>query len=259
MKVPTLVIGDIHRHTDRLEALLIQEGCLDPDGSLLERRKGLDEVKIIMLGDIAHCGQESTQSEDDFAWEAALAWTDQILWGNHDRAMIDPSHEFFGYRKPDMVTVHRIRAAQHEGRVSLASDSHGWLLTHAGLSPGWLQYIPEEYTHSAKEMASWLNSIDEQPPLQPKNPTAILHSAVRDGIGHSRGGTFSEGGILWRDWREPLWMGLDQICGHTSDDQVRRREDSWCLDIGNASNGRLAGIWLPEQRVVEIDLGFSMP
>src|SRR6266705_3243382 len=88
----TFIIGDIHGHLDRIEALLKQEGLLDDKGNRLR-----PEVELVHLGDLCHLGHE-TINQDRETLEKAPAWFDVILWGNHDRAIISQYHNFGGYR-----------------------------------------------------------------------------------------------------------------------------------------------------------------
>ena len=83
--------------------------------------------------------------------------------------------------------------------------------------------------------------------------------AIRDAISYTRGGRSSHGGILWRDCSESLYKPIRQVFGHSAKDKVRTYQasgkgDSFCVDVGTQFNGRLAAIWLPEERVVEVKL-----
>ena len=61
------------------------------------------------------------------------------------------------------------------------------------------------------------------------------------------------GGILWRDAeREDLWVGVPQIFGHTRGDIRMYGNRSVCVDVGSHNDGNLAGIWLPERKVVAV-------
>jgi hypothetical protein len=89
---PTLVIGDVHGHDDRLEALLLQEGLIDSDGRRLRTN-----CRIIQLGDLGHYGWNGDEDGDRRCWAYARRWINVVLWGNHDRATVDAGHAFSGY------------------------------------------------------------------------------------------------------------------------------------------------------------------
>lgn len=245
---PALVIGDCHGHLDRLEVLLLQEGILRlcPDSGIIRDNH---DVEVIQLGDLGHFGD--TQAKDRAIWEQAIKWLDVILWGNHDRAIIDGRHFFMGYQKPFPETLEIVNNAKKRGQLRLAHESHGFLLTHAGLHAS---YKYNDAPHkSASEIANWLNERDQE---DSQNEDFI---AIRDAISHSRGGRSRSGGILWRDASEALYKPIRQIFGHSAADKVRRYQakgigDSFCVDVGQQFNGRLAAIWLPEEKIVEVHL-----
>jgi Calcineurin-like phosphoesterase len=248
-KKRTLVIGDCHGHLDRLEALLKQEGILDdcPDSGVIRRSR---DVEVVQLGDLGHYGAD-TQARDRAILTHAPDWLDVLLWGNHDRAVIDGRHFFGGYQKPFPETVEAINALSKKGQLKLAHEAHGFLLTHAGLHAS---YAHNRAPHGdAAEIAAWLNSHDEED----SQDDDFL--AIRDAISMSRGGRSTSGGILWRDASESLYKPVRQVFGHSSKEKVRTYQtgktgDSFCVDVGNQFNGRLAAIWLPEETVVEVKL-----
>jgi hypothetical protein len=136
------------------------------------------------------------------------------------------------------------------------------------------QNVPDIYKTDPVAFADWINGIED--------PDAISHpeqEAVRDCIGKKRGGRVPHGGILWRDISEKLFDGFPQVFGHSADwkeHQVRYCSRAWhtrdpehyaehheglasyCVDIGgkgdNPGDNCLAGVWLPEGRVVRVDL-----
>lgn len=249
MAMRTLVIGDCHHHRDRLQALLLQEGVLDecPDSGVFRRNK---DVEVVQLGDLGHFG--ATQGEDRAMWETAPNWLDVILWGNHDRAVIDGRHYFGGYQKAFPETVEIVEACAKSGQLRLAHEAHGFLLTHAGLHSKY-KYNKAPQGNAA-EIAAWLNER-EQEDSQDED-----FLAIRDAISYTRGGRSNHGGILWRDASESLYNPVRQVFGHSAKDKVRSYQskgigDSYCVDVGNQFNGRLAAIWLPEETIVEVNLG----
>jgi hypothetical protein len=245
----TLVIGDCHGHRDRLVALLKQEGILEecPDSGIVRRTH---DVEVVQLGDLGHFG--ATQAKDRAIWESGLKWLDVILWGNHDRAVVDNSAHFFvGYQEPFPETVELLKEAAKSGQLRLAHEAHGFLLTHAGLHSVYKYNKAPQGT--AAEIATWLNDREREG-SQDKDFVAI-----RDAVSATRGGRSTHGGILWRDCSESLHKPVRQVFGHSSKEKVRKYEskgmgDSFCVDVGNQFNGRLAAIWLPDETIVEVKL-----
>lgn len=245
----TLCIGDCHGHLDRLEALLVQEDIIHEcaDSGLIRHNR---DVEVVQLGDLGHYGAD-TQARDRSIWMAAPHWLDTILWGNHDRACWDGRHFFMGYTKPFPETLDAIKACVKEGKVRLADEAHGFLLTHAGLHASYkYNKAPQA---SAAETAAWLQYHEDEDGQDED------FLAIRDAISTSRGGRSNYGGILWRDASESLHKPYRQVFGHSSKDKVRTYQtgktgSSYCVDVGNQFNGRLAAIWLPDETIVEVKL-----
>jgi hypothetical protein len=262
MSKSTLVIGDCHGHLDRLEALLLQEGLLlnDPDEGTVRIDK---DAEVVQLGDLGHYGVD-TKTRDKRIWQYAAPWLDVILWGNHDHAVIDGRHFFQGYARPgnepdaQPQTEKYIDAEIITGKLRLAHEAHGFLLTHAGLHASFKHNkVPDEFKTDKTALVAWLNEVDQWSSNEPP-PYALEHEAIRDNIATSRGGRATAGGILWRDANESHYHDFRQVFGHSSRDEVRKYQTpdgySYCIDVGNQFNGRLAGMWLPEERVVEVKL-----
>lgn len=245
MNDDVFIIADTHGHTNRLKALLKQEGLINDDDFRID-----DGVETIQLGDLGHYGSE-TKARDREIWELAPQWIDTFLWGNHDRAVVDGRHYFNGYQTPFPETVESIRKAITEGRLRLAHEAHGFLLTHAGLHAAYkYNKAPQE---SVLATSDWLNECND---MDSQNEDFL---AIRDAISSSRGGRAVAGGILWRDASESLHKPYRQIFGHSAKDKVRTYQtgktgNSFCLDIGSQFNGRLAGMWLPSEKIAEVKL-----
>lgn len=264
----TLVIPDLHGHHDRLIALLGQEGLLGPcpdcdatgdrpdgmcarchgDGVVRTQR---DSVEVVLLGDVGHFGAREVGVGDLLCWQAARDLADVVLWGNHDRAVVDPLHEFSGFLAPHAEVRSIIDDLRADGRLRLAHHASGHLLTHAGLAPQAAAQLSTSARQSLAGCVAELNALDGRP-----------HPAV-DAIGPLRGGERSAwGGILWRDWREDIDDRWPQICGHTRAELCRTRPDAvqrtvhthWCLDVADQHNGRLTALWLPELKLAQVDL-----
>lgn len=251
---PTLVIGDVHGHFDRLEALLLQEGILDDvlvDGW---KPRGNYEVEVIQLGDLGHFGKTGSPNGDRLCYEAAIDhnYLDLVLWGNHDRFVVDTNHAFGGCEFPDDQTRDALARLYRDGRMVLSAARHGCLLTHAGLHRFFKHNHAEGVDKTDPQAVSdYINDVVNQMDRSEKERGII------DAISLYRGGGANAGGILWRDANERLYDGFPQVFGHSKGPKVRYYDyaKSWCVDIGSPDNGRLAGIWLPEGRVVEVNLG----
>ena len=282
---PTFVIGDLHGHYDRLEALLKQEGiigrCPICHGSGIIHNSECPscvgdgicrinhDVEIVLLGDIGHFGQSGSPTGDLLTWRAATLWADVILWGNHDRATIASQHAHRGLLMPGPETKSWMVRAESEGKLKLAHSSHGFLFTHAGLHLAFRdQKVDESLKTDPTAFADWINESENS-----ESPSAD-QIAIRDAISVRRNGNARYGGILWRDINEKLYGGFRQIFGHSADHKERmvrycdrnihtRHPDmienpSYCIDIGGKDDrgpqACLMGIWLPEERIVRIDL-----
>lgn len=220
----TFVIGDVHGHHERLEALLIKAKLDTHD-------------EVIQLGDMGHYSIETIE-RDRTTWELAERAGILPLWGNHDRALIDPqNHSFRGYSPPAYETLKTI----HRMNPRFAVARHGYLLTHAGL-------------HSNFVSASGMTSLTRVEVIAQMIEEHGQGYGIVDAVGWARGGISPAGGILWRDAdREPLYTGVKQIFGHTSKPRVRRYNgDSYCIDVGDKFNGNLVGMWLDTNEIVAV-------
>ena len=281
----TFIIGDVHGHLDRLEALLAKAGLLDDcprcweegmqsdcplcDGDGLIRDRHPD-AEVVMVGDIGHWGRGGSPTGDLMTLKAAIKWADVLLWGNHDRALVDAVHHFSGYQAPQGPEVwHLLKMANFK----LAHEAHGFLITHAGLG-GAFQYnkgVPEEVKRDPAKFADWINEVND-----PDAEGSYSQFATRDAIGAYRGGLSPAGGILWRDINEKLYYPFRQVFGHSADNKKHQVRYCWhnnhsrkppeeessrcsyCIDVGGKGDRPgdecLAGIWLPQERIVRVDL-----
>lgn len=279
-KKPVFVIGDVHGSLDRLEALLRKEGIVDVcpkckgggddspsdpfanvnmcdecDGDGITRLR--NDVVVVQLGDLGHFGSSSdpygkmipgSSMSDLLCYQYGQKWLDVVLWGNHDRTVIDKYHEFTGYIPPPVETFRIMQALRDEGRLVLAYSAHGFLFTHAGLHAQFkYNEVPEGVKTNPAYLAKYINkNLD------------LERNGIVDAISRKRGGASDYGGILWRDASESLYPEFRQVFGHTSKPKIRRYQnqagESYCIDVGDKDNGRLAGIWLPSEEIVEVDL-----
>lgn len=282
---PVLAIGDVQGHLDRLEGLLLQEGVLGPcdvcagSGDVSEAEVGPAEfcpnckgvgsarvnrdVTVVQLGDLIDA-RPHTQTQDSLCVNFGEAWLDYVLWGNHDRPVVDPNPGilFGGYMRPLPEVVHVIQRMRHEGRFRLAMNAHGFLLVHAGLpvAPNLyeaLEVDPEDPTFGEYLERLDVNVLENTVYNRSRayyegemTPEIEAFMSLRDNISYARGGGQPHGGLLWRDFNEPLYPVRQVFC-HSSAPQVRQVGDpsSYCLDL--SKHGALGAIWLPEERVVE--------
>lgn len=216
----TFVIGDVHGHVDRLTALIDRAGARATD------------VEIVQLGDLGHYDEE-THERDLLTWQLAEKIGMTVLWGNHDYANFNPAnHSFRGWQPAFPEVMEIIRRMQPKFMV----ERHGYILTHAGLAP---RFEPPPGV-PLEMLAEIVNACEGQP--------------VVDDISYRRGGGATQGGILWRDAREPL-ANIRQVFGHSRDFEIRRfgpNQQSWCIDVADKDNGSLCGLWLPDLKVVGV-------
>lgn len=308
---PALVIGDIHGHLDRLENLLLQEDLIQVcpickgKGNLLfaperdhthpdwvdkdklprdlqcARCSGLGcirttkEADVILIGDLGHFGKGGSPTGDKMVWEAADAWADVILWGNHDRACFDPRHAHSGLIHPSAEVCELMLRLARDGRLLLADASHGFLLTHAGVHTAFRdQKVDDVLKTDPQAFAEWVNVYSDPFGDIPNRDV----QGIVDSISFVRGGRQRFGGILWRDIGEKLYPGFRQIFGHSADHKSHKVRYCWeyghtrkpasfpdsitrpsyCIDIGGkndeGADNCLAGIWLPSEKIVRVDL-----
>ena len=223
----TFVIGDVHGHIDRLNALLCRANAVHQD------------TQIVFLGDLGHYGVD-TWSGDQACISFAAEIGAIVLWGNHDRAIVDPdNHRFRGYQHPGPGAQDFIEE-KLDMRIAYAVD--GYLLTHAGLHPAWASSSVKR-VFTAEGWVRYLESVPFDDP--------IITS-----IAAPRGGWARQGGILWRDAREDLFRGVKQIFGHTRG-WVRAYPTegsaaSFCIDTGSKENGSLVGMWTDTREIVAV-------
>lgn len=225
MSERTFVIGDVHGHLDQLMALLTKAGITSTD-------------RVVQLGDLGHYGAE-TREADKKTWEFALTMPNfEVLYGNHEAALLWDHHRFSGqaYPLPGLLSL----IASKELRF--ASAANGYLLTHAGLHP--MICTPGPRTTVAT-LANVLNLSCEGD---------YLSKAARDWIAPRRGGIDPCGGLLWRDAREDL-TNVKQVFGHSRSHEPRSYNNGtgFCIDVcDKGENPNLMGLWLPDLKPVAV-------
>lgn len=221
------------------------------------------DCRVVQLGDLGHFGGATGSPTGDYmCYLKADQWIDTLLWGNHDRALVDPQHHFKGFMHPGGNTKGLMDNLYSNGKLKLATTAHGYLLVHAGVHLGFksmnqindnVDHFADRLNALADEKVGFLrgNSINEITSDQAKR------WRIMDALSKARGGGSHEGGVLWMDWNEEKHLQGDPfnyICGHTSQKDGEIKQDkfgNWCIDIGGRNNGRLAGLWLDDGEIQE--------
>lgn len=230
------------------------------------------DVRVVLVGDIGHFGKGGSPTGDMLTWLYATRWVDTILWGNHDRAVFENAHHHSGFEPPMVETYKIMRDATEDGQLLLATVAHGFVITHAGIHSAFRDNkVDEIYKTDPEAFVDWVNQLaDPFVVVDDRNLAGVV-----DSIPRKRGGFAHAGGILWRDIDEKLYPGFRQIFGHSADYKERSVRYCWekmysrkafpkleppvgyCIDIGGISDQKgssencLAGIWLPDERIVE--------
>jgi hypothetical protein len=220
---------------------------------------------------VGHFGHDASPTGDLLTWQAAYHWADVILWGNHDRALVSKAHEFRGYMRAYPETTRFIEMAREKQKMKLAHAAHGFLITHAGLHSAFRHlHLDQEIKLDHSAFAEWINQVE------PEDVEATYEQAImRDAVSYKRGGSEDFGGILWRDINESLYSQFRQVFGHSADRQEQKVRACWensnqridwsmtesgqyshsyCVDIGGKDEHCLAGIYLPSEKIVHVNL-----
>lgn len=212
----TLIIPDLHHRTDHADHWLATEKY----------------DRVVFLGDYFDSFDDETNDARQTAiWlRNRMETTDDIfLLGNHDAAYLfpdDPALECEGFTCEKAAAIGEILQPHHWHRLELAWEEQGWLLSHAGFHPVWIDIPSVPRILARCRTAMELARRSEVDPIL--------------GYGEKPGGIQRYGGPLWMDWAslQPI-AGIHQIVGHSSDDQVRENSTlesrNFCLDVNNAS------------------------
>lgn len=212
----TLIIPDIHNHTENADHWLISQRY----------------DRVIFLGDFFDdFGDNVTDARLTAAWlRDRLDSTDDIvLLGNHDAAYMFPNLDAMycpGFTKAKSGAIHEVLKPKHWQRFKLAHVEQGWLLSHAGFHPDWTK------TLTVEQIIAVCGGAME------KASRGFVDPLLRSG--YDREGVQPVGGPLWLDWHSLLPIpGIKQIVGHTPGAEVREkhRKDSenYCLDVRNGA------------------------
>lgn len=224
-----LIIPDVHQNIAWVDRVLSKENTAD---------------KVVFLGDYFDTRKPAQPRTGVGATCLYLTKIFQelgekavFLLGNHDIQYLEAKPACDHYRTPRNLHYQCGSAFSHAAAAKIAKDLagefwqksrlfvqvDGWLLSHAGISPGlWPQ---------AATVAESLVVLDQRCALalqtMKRGPDPLLQA------GKVRGGEAERGGITWLDWNEEFTdaLPLPQIVGHTpSEDGARKKGRSWCLD-----------------------------
>lgn len=216
----TLVIPDIHHHTANAEHWLTSQKY----------------DRVVFLGDYF-------DDYDDSAADATATahWLrnrmdrteDVFLLGNHDAPYMFPKDEDLycpGFTQAKAEAIEKVLKPEHWHRLKLAHLEQGWLLSHAGFHPAWMKDLTVEKVVVRCELA------------MERARSGIVDPIL--GEGELPKQLQKMGGPLWMDWSclSPI-LGINQIVGHTSGDEVRITEGpdsiNYCLDVNFASSAAI--------------------
>jgi hypothetical protein len=211
----TLIVPDIHNQIERAEHWLSTQRY----------------EHVVFLGDyFDNFGDNVGDARKTALWlRNRMDSTDDVfLLGNHDVPYMYPHRDELycpGFTTAKAKGIHEILKPEHWHRFKLAHEEQGWLLSHAGFHPVWM----DEPT-----MEKILRRCDEAMQRTAKGKMDPIL-----GMGVDRGGWLQHfGGPLWMDWDS-----LVPIPGHTPGTVVRtkitKESRNFCLDVKNAS---VAGI-----------------
>jgi hypothetical protein len=212
----TLIIPDIHHHTDNADHWLATQSY----------------DHVVFLGDyFDHFEDNVSDARQTAAWlRHRIETTDDIfLLGNHDVPYMfpdDPALECPGFTRQKARAIREVLQRRHWQRFELAFEVQGWLLSHAGFHPVWIE---EPSLGRILARCGDARTLAKRGKVDP-----VL------GYGEKPQGLQRFGGPLWMDWDSFMPIaGINQIVGHTSDQEMRQKiagdSKNYCLDVKNAS------------------------
>lgn len=198
-----LVIPDLHNRTDRAEAII--------------RAHGGTCDKIVLLGDYFDGPSDSAEDAVRVAVWLRSSMKDRRrihLIGNHDLPYVVPpkvvSHYWCsGWTATKWRAVQPIISELEPHKFRAAIEADGWLISHAGLFPGFLEGRTNEEIISECN-AALIRAMDGE------------HEWLLE-PGIARGGSHPLGGVTWLDWNAEFQAtaGYHQILGHSRSIAVR--------------------------------------
>jgi len=220
MTMRLLIVPDIHNHIENAEHWL----------------KTQEFDRALFLGDYFDDYEDNvTDARATAFWlRHRMETTDDIfLLGNHDAAYMfpdDPQLYCPGFTPAKARGINEILGPKHWPRFQIAHIEQGWLISHAGFHPTWVDDAEIEMLLARCERA--LRKVKRG------RVDALLR------VGADRAGSQLIGGPLWMDWDSLVPIpGINQIVGHTPAADVRRKitrnSSNYCLDV---KNGAVAAI-----------------
>jgi hypothetical protein len=200
-----LVCGDLHGKIEIARDLLQEKG-----------------PRIIFIGDYLDSFDRTIEDQQELL-EMVLDAVEinenvSALMGNHELSYLEPDkYKASGYK---WVLANNLETAgllsKIKTNLDLWIEEDGFLFSHAGMSLDWIPEFKRENPREYLEGAS-------------------LKEIYR--IGHSRGGFYPCGGLLWCDYNDEFKPvpGIKQVFGHTAYTQttsgIRTYDDeNYCID-----------------------------
>ena len=229
----TAIVSDLHGDTERCLRLLKQIGAID------EHANRTPGWRLIQVGDLIHGGHHEN-IDDELCAELLLPIFDTVVLGNHEVPHLFPSLKeqlaFNGQTPLSRKTFELLANAYGVGKLVVATEANGWLITHAGVHP-LIDQLPEDNADAAAELRGGFARL-----IAGKE----TDSSYFLWIGRGRGGFDPVGGVLWNDYRsmELVTQTRRQVFGHTP--QISKgfaqHESVWCIDAGAKLSGRVSAL-----------------
>jgi hypothetical protein len=205
-----VVIGDVHARADALHSLLREIGVIDAGGR--RRRAGW----VVQVGDLLDRKADAEANLETA--HVAVAALDVVLAGNHEWRLLS---------EPDSEHEHGAALAMlaSQGWPHAAAAVDGWLVTHAGVHPGFAAELPADAADCAAEINHRWHRGNGRRARDP----------LFTSVGPARGGSDPHGGILWLhsdEWPKNQTTPWGQIAGHVPQPEPRLlRGPRWAIDI----------------------------
>lgn len=211
----TLVFSDVHNRTEEVSKIISKVS--NPD-------------LIISLGDwFDNFGDTPDDAEKTARFVKALTLNKNFIWilGNHDAPYFYPKCNYAwcrGQTKDKLKAINKVFGDKKP--FKLYHFDEYYLYTHAGLNP---YFLPK-----SGFCPLWL---EERANRAMSNMEKGLYDEFV-GVGASRGGLQTFGGITWQDFDEFIPIpGVNQVFGHTKGVEPRQilgeSSVNWCLDTNN--------------------------
>lgn len=207
----TVVISDVHGSLELLDTSLKRLGVVDAAGN----RQG--SATLLQIGDLV----DGRNPEDFETLEYGMDRFDVLIAGNHETALLG-GKSFDGNSVPRPEIEQSLRRLARQGRLEIAWESHGVLVSHAGAHPD-LFAASSAAEVSAQANEHWFQFLGRS-----------IEAPELFDTDHHRGGTSAAGGMLWQDWYALLASpaaNYQQIVGHTPLGGVEARPDAHAYGI----------------------------